>query len=117
VRFILRFKRRSKRATNANKIIINKRKVRDNTREAREIEVKARKIEANIEIDAKVDAKTTTTITTTITTTTNKKQLLKLCEQFACTHVNFVFETILILLSCLLLFNNLQKYTSNTLYN
>jgi len=102
IRSILRFKRKLRKATSASKIIINKREAKDD----------ARKTKANIEASAKANARATTT-----TTTTNKKQLLKLRERFACTYVNLVLEIALILLSYLLLFNNLRKCASNTLYN
>jgi len=114
----LRLEKELRRATSASKITINKtinkRKTRDNAREARETKVETRKIETNTKTNAKANTKATTTITKT---TTNKKQLSKLCKQFICTHVSFVFEITLILLSCLLLFNNLREYTNNTLYN
>jgi len=114
VHFILRLEKELRRATSASKITINKRKTRDNAREARETKVETRKIETSTKTNAKVNTKATTTTTTT---TTNKKQLSKLCKQFICTYVSFVFEITLILLSCLLLFNNLREYTNNTLYN
>jgi len=113
IRFILQFKRKSKRATNASKTIINKKKAKDNAKKAKKTKTKTRKTKAS----AKASVEATTTIATITITTTNKKQLSKLCEQFACTHVNLVFEIVLILLSYLLLFNNLRKYTSNTLYS
>jgi len=103
--FILRFKRKSKRATNASKIIIDEREAKNNAREAKRTKV-----------DARVDAKATTT-TTIATIATNKKQLLKLRKQFACTHISLVFEIASILLNCLLLFNNSQKCINNTLYS
>ena len=112
IRSILRFKRKLRKATSASKIIINKREAKDDAREARETKVEAKKTKANIEASAKANARATTT-----TTTTNKKQLLKLRERFACTYVNLVLEIALILLSYLLLFNNLRKCASNTLYN
>jgi len=96
---------------NVNKIIIDKREAKDNIREARETKVKARRTR----VDAKANAKATTTTTTT--TTINRKQLSKLRKQFVCTHVNLVFKIMLILLGCLLLFNNLQECANNALYN
>jgi len=113
----LQFKRKSKRATSANKIIIDKKEVKNDAKEARKIEVEAKRIKLDAKLDAKANAKATTTTTTITITITNKKQLLRLREQFVCTYVNLVFEIISILLSCLLLFDNLQKYTSNTLYS
>jgi len=117
VRFILQFKRKSKRATNTSKIIIDKRKARDNAKEAREIKVKAKITKVNTKANARASARATTTIATITTIIANKKQLSKLCERFACTHVSLVFEIVLILLSCLLLFNNLRECASNALYS
>jgi len=116
VHFILRLKKKLRKATNISKIIISKREARDDAREARKTRVKTRRIKVDTKASAKASAKATTTTITT-TTTTNKKQLLKLYKQFACTHVSLVLEIALILLSCLLLFNNLRKYASNTLYS
>jgi len=113
MRFILRFRKELRKATSANKIIIDKKEIRDNAREAREIEVETRKTKASIEVDARA----TTIATTTTITITNKKRELKLRKQLVCTHVNFVLEITLILLSCLLLFNNLREYIDNTLYS
>jgi len=114
VRSILRFRKELKKATNASKIIINEKEAKDDAREARETKTKARRTKTN----TKANAKATIIVTTTTTTTTiNKKQLLKLRKQFICTHVNLVLEIALILLSCLLLFNNSREYTSNTLYS
>jgi len=115
--FILRFKKELKKTINASKIIIDKREAKDNAREARKTKVETKRIEASTKASAKANARATTIVATTIITTTNKKQLLKLHEQSACTHVSLVFETISMLSSCLLLFNNLREYTSNTLYN
>jgi len=117
VHFILRFKRKSRKTINANKIIINKREARDDTREAKEIEIKAKKTKANTRASARANAKTITITTIIATIAIDKKQLLKLRKQFACTLVNLVLEIILILSSCLLLVNNLRKYTNNTLYS
>jgi len=117
VHFILRFKRRSKRATNASKLIINKREARDNIKEARKTKVKTRKTKASTRASAKANAKATITTTTTTTITINKKQLSKLRKQFAYIYVNLVFKITLILLSYLLLFNNLRECASNTLYS
>jgi len=120
MRFILRFKRKLKKATNANKIIINKREARDDAKEVRETKVEARKIEANTRANARVDAKVNERAITTTTTTTiiiNRKQLSRLRKQFACTYISFVLETTLILLSCLLLFNNSRECVSNALYS
>jgi len=113
VRFILQFRKESKKATSANKIITSERKAKDNAREAREIKAKARKTK----VDTRVDARATTIIATIIAITTNRKQLLKLRKRFVCTHVSLVFEIASILLSCLLLFNNSREYISNALYN
>jgi len=108
MRFILRLKRKSKKATSANKITINKREIKDNAR-------KAKKTKASAKANAK--AKAIITTITTIIIATNKKQLLKLHNQFAYMYVNLVFEITSILLSCLLLFNNLREYANNALYN
>jgi len=116
MRFILRFRKKSRKTTNASKIIINKREAKNNAREARETKIEARKTKASTKASAKINAKATT-IAITTTTTIDKKQLLKLRKRFACTYVNLVFEIILILLSCLLLFNNSREYASNTLYS
>jgi len=107
VRSILRFKKELRRATNASKIIINKREAKNNAKETKEIRVKARRTRVDTKVNARASAKATTTITTTTTIIiTNKKQLLRLREQFAYTHISLVLETTLILLSYLLLFNN-----------
>jgi len=115
VRSILRFRKELKKATNASKIIINEKEAKDDAREARETKTKARRTKTNTKANAKATIIATTTTTTT--TTINKKQLSKSRKQFICTHVNLVLEIALILLSCLLLFNNSREYTSNTLYS
>jgi len=117
MRSILRFKKESKRTTNASKIIINKKEAKDNTKEAKKSKIKIKKIRASTKASARANAKATTTIATIATIITNKKQLSKLYQQFACTHVSLVLETTLMLSSYLLLFNNLREYASNTLYN
>jgi len=109
----LRSKKKSRRATSANKITIDKKEVENNAREARETKLETRKIE----VDAKADARATTIAATIATTIVDKKQLLKLCEQFVCTYVSLVLEIASILSSCLLLFDNLRKYANNTLYS
>jgi len=106
-----------RKTTNANKIVIDKRQAKNNAKETKETKVKIKRTKANIEIDARVDIRATTTIVIVTTTITNKKRSLKLRKQFICTHVNLVLETTLILLSCLLLFNNSRKYINNTLYS
>jgi len=116
VRFILRFKRKSRRATSASKTTINKREAKSNAREAKETKVEAKRTKVDTKANAKANARVTT-IATTTTTTTNKKQLSKLRRQFVYTYINLVLETILMLLSCLLLFNNSQEYINNTLYS
>jgi len=115
--FILQSKRELRRATNANKIIIDKREAKDNAREAREIEVKARRTKANTKANARANAKATTIATITTTIAIHKKQLSKLRKRFACTYVSLVLKIASMLLSCLLLFNNSRKYINNTLYN
>jgi len=119
IRFILRFEKESKKATNANKIIIDKREAKDNAREAKETKIKAKKIEANIKANAEIDAKAIAIAiaTTTTTTTIDRKRLLKLRKQFACTYVNLVLEIASMLSNYLLLFNNSREYINNTLYN
>jgi len=102
MRFILRLKRRLRKATSANKIIIDKKEAKSNAREARE---------------TKANARVTTTTTTIATTIVDKKQLSKLCKQLTCTHVNLVLKIASMLLSCLLLFDNLRKCINNALYN
>ncbi len=107
---ILRLKSKSKKAKSANKITTNKRETKKAKKakiKARKIKIKAKTIETNIKANAKANAKATTTIATI---TIDKKCLLKLRKQFVCIYINFIFKTTLILLSCLLLFNNLQKY-------
>jgi len=113
VHFILRSRKESKKATNANKITIDKREAKNNARETKETKVEAKKTKANIEANARA----TTIATTTTTIAINKKQLLRMRERFACTHVSFVLKITSMLLSYLLLFNNSQRYASNTLYN
>jgi len=95
IHFILQFKKESRDTKN---------KARDARDEASEAKNKA-KIEANARA-----------IATTTIATTNRRRLLKSREQFVCTHVSFVLETTLILLSYLLLFDNLQECANNTLY-
>ena len=105
VRSISQSKSKSKRAKNANKIITNKKKVkrakkikvkaRETKVKTRETKVKAKTTRKSTKVNAKANATTTTTIATT---TTNKKRLLRLCKQFACTYISFVFKTTLILL-------------------
>jgi len=73
VRSILQLKRELRKATNANKIIINKRETKDDTKEAKKAKIKTRKTR----VDAKVDAKVITIATTIATTTTNKKRFAR----------------------------------------
>jgi len=115
--FILRFKKELRRATNASKIIINKKEAKDNAKEAREIEVETKRTKASTKASARANAKATTTIATTTTTTINRKQLSKLRKQFVYTHISLVLEIASILSSYLLLFNNSRECASNTLYS
>jgi len=115
--FILRFRKKSRKATNASKTIINKREAKNNARKAKETKVETKRTKIDTRANAKANAKIIATTTTITTTTTNRKQLLKLREQFACTHVSLVLKTTSILLNCLLLFNNSREYANNTLYN
>jgi len=101
MRFILQSKRGLKKTTSASKIIIDRKDAKD----------KASKTEEKAKARANARAATTTT-----TTTTDRKQLLKLHKQFVCIYISLVLETVLILLNCLLLFDNLQECTNNTLY-
>jgi len=117
VRFILRFRKESKRATNASKIIIDKRETKNNAKEARETRVEAKRTKINAKASAKANARATTIATTTTTIIANKKQLLRLHKQFACMYINFVFKITSILSSYLLLFDNLRDYANNALYN
>ena len=73
----------------------------------RKIKIKTKIIKANIKVNAKANIKATTIIAIIII---NKKYLLKLRKQFLYIYINFALKTTLILLSCLLLFNNLRKY-------
>lgn len=115
--FILQSKRESRKATNASKITINKKEVEDRARkikaEARETKIETRIIETNIEAGAKA----TIIIATIAIATIDRKQLSKLRKQFVYIYVSLVLETTLMLLDCLLLFDNLQKYIDNTLYS
>jgi len=61
MRFILRFKKKSKKATNANKIIINKREAKDNARKAKKIRVEARRTRVDAKANVKANARATTT--------------------------------------------------------
>ncbi len=107
MRFILRSKNELKKAKNANKIITNKREIKKAKRikvKARETKIKVKITKINTKANARISA---IAIATTTITTTNKKRLLRLCKQFVYTYINFVLKTTLILLSYLLLFNNL----------
>jgi len=117
MRSILQFEKRLRKTTSANKIITSEREARNNARETRKTKIEAKKTKANTKVDARASAKVTITTTTTTTITTNRKQLSKLRKQFACTYVSLVFEITSILLSYLLLFNNLRECASNTLYS
>jgi len=117
VRFILRFRRKSRKATNASKIIIDEREAKNNAKEIKETRVKAKKTKASTKANAKANARATTIVATIATTIIDKKRLSKLREQFVCIYINLVLEITSIILSCLLLFNNLRKYVSNILYN
>ncbi len=104
---ISQLKNRSRKTKSANKIIINRKEIE----KAKEIKIKTREtkietktIEKSIETDARAD---TTTVAATATIITNRKRLLKLRKQFVCIYINFALKTVSILLSCLLLFNNL----------
>jgi len=111
IRSILQLEKRLRKTTNINKIIINKREVREAREievEVREIRIKAKTIEASTRVDTKANAKANTRVVTTIATTTiNKKYLLELRKQFVCIYINFTRKIVLILLSYILLFNNL----------
>jgi len=113
MRFILRFRKESKKTTNASKITIDRKEAKNDIKETKETRVKVRKTKAS----TRVNARATTTIVTTTTTITNKKRSSKLRERFICIYISFVFETTSILLSYLLLFNNSRECASNTLYS
>jgi len=104
---ILQLKNKSRKTKNASKITTNKEEVKK-TKEikvkTKKTRVKAKIIETSTRANARANARATIVVATT---TTNKKRLLKSRKQFACTYVSFVFKTTLILLNCLLLFNNL----------
>jgi len=98
-----------KKTKNIDKITTSKREIEKAKEIEIEIETKETRIEAkttkkSIEIDARANA---TTAVAAATTTANRKYLLKLYKQFVCIYISFVFKTVSILLSCLLLFNNL----------
>lgn len=105
--FILQSKRESRKTTNVNKITINKKETKDRARKikakAKEIKIETKIIKTNIEVSA--------------IATIDRKRLLKLRKQFVYIYVNLVLKTTLMLLNCLLLFDNLQKYIDNTLYS
>ncbi len=108
MRSILQLENKLRKTKSANKIITSKKEIK----KTKEIKVKAKKtkIEAKIikrNTRANTRANATTTTITTIITTTNRKYLLKLRKQFVCIYINFVFKTMSLLLSYLLLFNNL----------
>ena len=105
--FILQLENKSRKAKNANKITTNKKEVEKAKKI--EIEIKETKVETKTtKIDIETNAKTSATIVAIITTTTtNRKRLLKLRKQFVCIYISLAFKIVLILLSCLLLFNNL----------
>ncbi len=105
--FILRLKNKLRRAKDIDKIITSEKeikKAREIEIKIRETEIEAKTIKTSTKANARASAKA---IAATAITTTNKKYLLRLCEQFACTHISFVYKIVSILLSYLLLFNNL----------
>ncbi len=104
---ILQSENRLRKTKDADKITIDRKEVkraREIKVETKETEVKIRTTETSTETDAKTDAKT---IVAAATITTDRKYLLKLRKQFVCIYISFVFKTVSILLSYLLLFNNL----------
>jgi len=113
MRFILRLEKESRKVTSASKIIINKREAKNNVRETKKTKIETKKTKIN----AKVDAKVATIATIIAITTIDKKRLLRLRKRFVCIYVSFVLEIVLMLLSCLLLFDNSREYINNTLYN
>jgi len=104
---ILQSENKLKKAENTDKIITNRKEVK----KAKKIEIETRKTKIKIkttEISTEADAKTNAkAAAAAATATTNRKCLLKLCKQFVYIYISFVYKTVLILLSCLLLFNNL----------
>ena len=98
---------RSRKIKSADKITTDKKEIK----KTKEIKIKTKETEIKtkiIEISTEIDARTNATAATTIAiTTANKKRLLRLCKQFVCIYISFVLKTVLILLSYLLLFNNL----------
>jgi len=100
VRSISRLKNELRRTKNANKITTNKREVK----KARETTIEAKTTRRSTKIDVEANA---IIATTTTTITTNKKRSLRLCKQFVYIYISFALKTTSILLSYLLLFNNL----------
>jgi len=102
----LQLKNKSKKAKDTNKITTNKKKVK----RAKKIKIKTKKTKIETKItktNTKVDIRANTTIAIATTITINKKRLLRLYKQFVYIYISFVFKIALILLNCLLLFNNL----------
>ncbi len=92
---------------NINKIIIDKREIKKARKikvKIRETKIKTKIIEISTEANAKIDTKIIIATTTIIV---NRKYLLKLRKQFIYIYISFIFKIVLILLSYLLLFNNL----------
>jgi len=104
---ILQSENKSRKTKNTDKTTIDKREIK----KAKKIEIETRKTKIETKITEKsteTNAKTNVTAATTAATTaTDRKYLLKLRKQFVCTYISFVFKIVSILLSCLLLFNNL----------
>ncbi len=103
----MQLRNKLKKAKNINKIITNKREVKKAKKieiKIKETKIKTKIIEKSIEANIKTNAKV---VAITIIIIKNKKYLLRLRKQFACIYINFILKIILILLSYLLLFNNL----------
>ncbi len=106
IRSILQLKNKLKKAKNASKITTSKREIKKTKKikiKAKKTKIKTKTIKRSTKVDAKANAKAIAIATTIIT---NQKRLLRLREQFVCTHVSFVLKIASMLLSCLLLFNN-----------
>ncbi len=104
---ILQSENRLRKTENADKIITDKKEVEKAKKikiETRKTKVEIKITKTNTETDAKTNAKTAAAAATAIA---NRKCLLKLHKQFVCTYISFALKTVLILLNCLLLFNNL----------
>jgi len=103
----LQSKNKLRKTKNIDKITINKREIKEIKEieiETKETKIKIKIIETSIEVDAKTNAIVVATIATIVI---DEKYLLKLRKQSVCIYISFFFKIVLILLSCLLLFNNL----------